>query len=221
MRSYGQYCGLAKALDVVGDRWTLLIVRELLIRGACRYTDLLAGLPGVATNLLADRLRELEGAGLVRREMAPPPVATTLFHLTPRGQELEPALHALGRWGGPLVAMPAKGDRFRTHWLALPVRIHLRDHTPEAQPVAIEVRAGGESLTIEAREGAIHTRLGAPAEPDAVMAGPPHLIVGVLLNRIGLDSARSGGLRIEGKLEALRRVQPKRAEPARASPRRG
>ena len=76
MRSYGQYCSIAKALDVVGDRWTLLIVRELLIRGACRYTDLKDGLPGIATNLLADRLRELESAGLIRREEAPPPVAT-------------------------------------------------------------------------------------------------------------------------------------------------
>ena len=85
MRSYGQYCSVAKALDVVGDRWTLLIVRELLLRGACRYTDLKDGLPGIATNLLADRIRELEAAGLIRREEAPPPVATTLVHLTEAG----------------------------------------------------------------------------------------------------------------------------------------
>ena len=77
MRSYGQYCSVAKALDVIGDRWTLLIVRELLLRGACRYTDLKNGLPGIATNLLADRLRELEAAGIVVREQAAPPVATT------------------------------------------------------------------------------------------------------------------------------------------------
>ena len=70
MRSYGQYCSIAKALDVVGDRWTLLIIRELMIRGACRYTDLKNGLPGIATNLLADRIRELESAGLIRREDA-------------------------------------------------------------------------------------------------------------------------------------------------------
>jgi len=92
VRSYKQYCALAKALDVIGDRWTLLIVRELLIRGFCRYTDLRNGLPGIATNLLADRLRELEQAGIVCREDAPPPIATTLFHLTGRGKELEPIL---------------------------------------------------------------------------------------------------------------------------------
>ena len=73
MHSYGQFCGLAKGLDVIGDRWTLLIVRELLIRGPCRYTDLCTGLPGIPTNLLADRLRDMEREGLVRREMTPAP----------------------------------------------------------------------------------------------------------------------------------------------------
>src|SRR6202166_4432738 len=99
MRSYGQYCSIAKALDVVGDRWSLLIIRELLIRDGLRYTDLEAGLPGIATNLLADRIRELEAAGLIRREEAPPPVATTLVHLTEAGAELEPVVRGLG-WGG-------------------------------------------------------------------------------------------------------------------------
>src|SRR5919201_6854048 len=106
MRSYGQFCGLAKALDVVGDRWTLLIVRELLLRGPCRYTDLRKGLPGIATNLLAERLRELEDAGVVLREEAPPPIATTLYSLTPRGEELRRVIYELGRWGTPLMRDP-------------------------------------------------------------------------------------------------------------------
>ena len=89
MRTYGQNCALAKALDVIGDRWTLLIVRELMIRDCCRYTDLRNGLPGIATNLLTERLKDLEKAGLLTREAAPPPVATTLFRLTMRGKELE------------------------------------------------------------------------------------------------------------------------------------
>ena len=99
VRSYDQYCALAKALDVVGDRWTLLIVRELLIRGPCRYTDLKDGLPGIATNLLADRLRDLQAAGILARREAPPPIATTVFELTARGRELEPAMAALASWG--------------------------------------------------------------------------------------------------------------------------
>src|SRR6266480_4402142 len=116
MRSYGQYCSVAKALDLIGDRWTLLIVRELLLRGACRYTDLRHGLPGIATNLLADRLRDLEENGIVRREDAPPPVASTVFRLTPRGEQLRPALVELGRWGAPLMAEPGDDEAFRSHW---------------------------------------------------------------------------------------------------------
>src|SRR6185312_3489515 len=87
MRSYDEYCAIAKSLDVVGDRWTLLIVRELSLRGASRYTDLRNGLPGIASNLLADRLRELEHAGVVAREEAPPPIATALCRLTPRDRK--------------------------------------------------------------------------------------------------------------------------------------
>src|SRR6184192_1109357 len=98
MRSYDEYCAIAKSLDVVGDRWTLLIVRELALSGACRYTDLRDGLPGIATNLLADRLRQLERAGVIEREVAPPPIAATLFRLTERGEQLRGAVHALGRW---------------------------------------------------------------------------------------------------------------------------
>src|SRR3954465_10675592 len=103
MRSYDEYCAIAKSLDVIGDRWTLLIVRELTLRGACRYTDLRNGLPGIASNLLAGRLRELEHAGVIAREDAPPPVATALFRLTPRGEHLRPVLEGLGRWGIPLM----------------------------------------------------------------------------------------------------------------------
>src|ERR1700683_4870512 len=120
MRSYGQFCSVAKALDVVGDRWTLLIIRELLLRGACRYTDLKNGLPGIATNLLADRIRELEAAGLIRREEAPPPVATTLVHLTEAGAELEPVVRALGSWGVRVMAQPADDQEFRSQWVAYP-----------------------------------------------------------------------------------------------------
>src|SRR5207244_7811143 len=121
VRTYGQYCAVAKALDVIGDRWSLLIVRELMIRGPCRYTDIRYGLPGIATNLLADRLRELERAGVIRRAAAPPPVATTLFHLTQRGKELRPVMRAIGIWGLPLLAEASDDDVFRGDWLAGPV----------------------------------------------------------------------------------------------------
>src|SRR5919204_6463903 len=127
MRTYQQYCAVAKALDVVGDRWTLLIVRELLLRGPSRYTDLQYGLPGIATNLLVERLRELEDAGVVRRFDAPPPVATPLYELTGRGRDLLPVLDALGHWGAELMTRPTGDEVFRSHWLAYPVAHLLTD----------------------------------------------------------------------------------------------
>jgi DNA-binding HxlR family transcriptional regulator len=115
MRSYGQYCSVAKALDVIGDRWTLLIVRELLAQGPSRYTDLRRGLPGVATNLLAERLRELEQGGIVLREDAPPPIATALFSLTSRGEQLRSVIEELGRWGIPLMADTTPEEEYRSY----------------------------------------------------------------------------------------------------------
>src|SRR2546426_11032364 len=106
MRSYGQFCGLAKSLDVIGDRWTLLIVRELLIRGPSRYTDLRIGLPGIPTNLLADQLRDMDEAGLLRRDMSPAPAAAAVDGLTQRGEALETVIAALGRWAAPLLEAP-------------------------------------------------------------------------------------------------------------------
>src|SRR6201994_2239394 len=131
MRSYDEYCSMAKSLDVIGDRWTLLIVRELMLRGGCRYTDLRNGLPGIATNLLAERLRELEQAGVVMREEAPPPIATTLFRLTPRGEALRPVLEDLTRWGLPLMTEQKPRDAVRSHWLASALEMMLDGPLPD------------------------------------------------------------------------------------------
>jgi DNA-binding HxlR family transcriptional regulator len=208
MRSYRQYCGVAKALDVIGDRWTLLIVRELLTRGPSRYTDLQNGLPGIATNLLADRLRDLEQAGIVRTEAARPPIATTLFRLTPRGLELEPVLHAIGRWGGRLLAERAAGDAFQTHWLALPLRLHLRDQLPDGPPATIELLTGDEPLLIGAAGGVVTIRAGTAEDPDAVLAGPPETVVAVLTGQLGLSDAEALGVAFEGDRDLLRRLLP-------------
>ena len=207
-RGYGQYCALAKALDVIGDRWTLLIVRELLLRGACRYTDVRHGLPGVATNLLAERLRHLEEAGIVRREEAPPPIAATLLRLTERGEQLRPVLLAIGRWGGGLLSEQGPDDAFCSHWLAMPIELHLKDRTPARPPIAIEVRCGDQPIVIETADGAVRTRLGRAVQPDAVLTGPPHLVLGVLTGKITVAVASRRGLRFEGAIGTLRRIQP-------------
>jgi DNA-binding HxlR family transcriptional regulator len=199
---------MAKALDVVGDRWTLLIVRELLVRGAARYTDLQYGLPGIATNLLADRLRDMEEAGILRREAAPPPIATDLFRLTSRGEALAPVVHELGRWGGPLLREAGQDDVFRSHWLALPVGVHLRDRIPGAPPIAIEVRTGDQPITLEAIDGVVRTRLGTAERPDAILSGRPQLVVALLTGKLDLASAQAAGLEYRGDPAILDRVRP-------------
>ena len=211
MRSYGQYCSIAKALDVVGDRWTLLIIRELLIRGACRYTDLRNGLPGIATNLLSDRIRELESAGLIRREDAPPPIATTLFHLTESGAELLPVLDAIGRWGVRYMIEPADSDEFRGHWFTFPVSFFLHDRDPDGPPVSIELRTAGGPAVIEISGGSAHTRLGTAAAPDLILQGEPQLILALLAGRLTAAEAAGRGLQISGDTGVLHRVLP---EPA-------
>lgn len=207
MRSYGQYCGLAKALDLVGDRWTLLIVRELLIREGCRYTDLLNGLPGIATNLLAERLKELEKNGIVYREEAPPPIATTLFHLTNRGKELEEAVLAIGRWGGPLLAGSGKKDVVCSHWLVLPLKLYLRDREPESAPVRIEIHTGDEPLTIETvGDGMVRARPGLASKADGRLTGTPKTILAFLTGKMSQEAARKSGVEYEGDAGALRRI---------------
>ena len=208
MRSYGQLCAVAKALDVVGDRWTLLVVRELLLRGPCRYTDIRDGLPGVATNLLAERLRDLEAAGLVEREDAPPPVATTLYRLTPRGEALKPALYELGRWGTALVPDAPDDDAFRGHWLAFPAETLLTDRTPDRPPVTVQVRSRDQSAVLETADGAVRVRPGVAEAPDASIDGPPKPVVGLLVGALDVDEARERGVRLEGDAAVLARLRP-------------
>ena len=199
---------MAKALDVIGDRWTLLIVRELMLAGPCRYTDLRNGLPGIATNLLAERLRELEEAGVIYREAAPPPIATTLFHLTERGRQLLPVIRELGRWGAPLLADAKDGEAFRSHWIALPFELYYYDPTPGRPPVAIELHIGDEPpMVIETVDGKIRARRGTVPQPHGVISGPARLVIGVLSGRIHLEDARSQGLQFDGDPEVLARVR--------------
>jgi DNA-binding HxlR family transcriptional regulator len=209
MRSYGQYCALAKALDLVGDRWSLLIVRELQIRGRCRYVDLLNGLPGIATNLLATRLKELEAAGVVRRQPAQPPVASPLYELTERGRGLEPAIRAFAQWGGQFLGEWNGEEAFCSHWLAMPAQLHLADTAPDEPPVTLEVRTGAEPLTIEAARGTVQARPGPAEAPDAVLSGPPHLVAALFVGRLDLPSAVAAGATYAGDPAVLKRLQPR------------
>ena len=206
MRSYNQYCAVAKALDAIGDRWSLLIVRELMTRGACRYKDLKDDLPGIATNVLAERLRHLEEVGVVSRQPPTPPVATDLYVLTKRGEDLLPVLRELGRWGGQFMGNPREGDVFFAHWLLMPAELHLVDHRPDDPPVCIELRTGDQAVTVDAEGGSIKVSPRKAAAPDAVVEASPALMLGVLVGKTTLDEAKAAGLKVHGDLSAVQRV---------------
>ncbi|WP_406288694.1 winged helix-turn-helix transcriptional regulator [Streptomyces sp. NBC_00209] len=158
-RSYDQFCAGARALDAVGDRWTLLIVRELLA-GPRRYTDLHADLPGVSTDVLASRLKDMEQGGLVTRQKLPPPAAATVYALTARGHGLLPVLAALAEWGAPALVERRPTDAVRAHWFALPL---LR---------ALKGAATGV-LDVRLDEGEFHIRTGEVAAGVPVYGDGP------------------------------------------------
>jgi DNA-binding HxlR family transcriptional regulator len=158
-RSYQQFCAVAKALDVVGERWTLLIVRNLLV-GGLRYKDLLETLPGLTTNLLASRLRELSDAGLIAQRSLPAPANAVVYELTAEGRELEPVVLALGRFGARYLTVKKRGDRTHVRWAMVSLKRRYRGSQ----------RAGRLALEIDG-EHAFRLSLG----PNAldVEAGPP------------------------------------------------
>jgi DNA-binding HxlR family transcriptional regulator len=213
MRSYGQYCSIARALDIVGDRWTLLIVRELLLQGPCRFTDLKNGLPGVATNLLSTRLKELEDAGLVAREDAPPPVATVLYNVTENGLALQPVLKALGLWGLRYMSEERPDDAFQARWLAYAPAWFTTDADHDAPPAVIQLLAAGESAVIEMRGGDVHTQVGRADNPDLVLDGPPRAVLGLLTGLIDFKHARQLGLSTRGRRNLLKRLRPVAQDP--------
>jgi len=208
VRTYGQYCSIARALDVLGDRWTLLIVRELLLKGPCRFTDLKNGLPGVAPNLLSTRLKELEGAGLVSRAEAPPPVATALYDLTDEGRTLQPVLRSLGLWGLGLMDDERAGDAFQAHWLAYAPSWFDTDAEPAGPPAVIQLVASDEKAVIDLRDGRISTRVGEADQADLTIAGPPRAVLGLVTGRLDVKSAQDLGVTLHGRRELLRRLAP-------------
>ncbi|MFE4451624.1 winged helix-turn-helix transcriptional regulator [Streptomyces sp. NPDC056796] len=159
-RSYDQFCAAARALDSVGDRWTLLIVRELLA-GPRRYTDLHADLPGVSTDVLASRLKDMEQGGLAVRRRLPPPAAAAVYELTEHGRGLLPVLTALARWGAPALDERRPTDAVRAHWLALPLL------------PALDGLAHGGVVEVRLDEGEFHIRTGAGAAGGAVYGYGP------------------------------------------------
>lgn len=206
-KSYRQFCAVARALDAAGDRWVLLVVRELLALGPSRYVDLKRGLPGIASNLLADRLRSMEADGLVERYEAPPPVAATLYRLTPRGRELRGVVEALARWGTDgMAAGPAPDEAVRPHWPALAGALLARGGAGGGAVVGIE--SGGESLRMVPGEDGFEIRRGTEPAADVTLTGPPVLVGAVLSGLLGTAEAEARGLCVAGSRSVLRELLP-------------
>ncbi|HET8955113.1 MAG TPA: winged helix-turn-helix transcriptional regulator [Solirubrobacterales bacterium] len=202
-RSYGQYCGLAGALDLVGERWTLLIVRELM-SGPKRYTDLADGMPGIGTSLLAKRLAKLENSEVIERRLLPPPAAAMVYDLAPAGHELAAALGPLITWGLRHVVPEAPGNRqFNATWCVLPF-------TQPADPLALagieatyEFRIRDTSALLRVHDG--HAELLPPgtATPDTTISMDPATVAALGAGRHTISEVEAdGAITVEGDFDA-------------------
>lgn len=193
MKSYHQYCPIACALDLVGERWSLLIVRELLENGPLRYSDLHAHLEGCGTNILAARLKDLERGGVLRKRRLPPPAASTVYELTEYGRGLTPVLHHLAHWGAQVMGPPTGDRELEPGWLVHALRIGI---APAACGGRLEFRIGDEIASLA--DGEV---VDGPLEhPDAVVVGSPRGFYDLVVER-DLD-----GVEVQGSRTAVREL---------------
>jgi DNA-binding HxlR family transcriptional regulator len=187
VKTYHQYCPVAHALDQVGDRWELLIVRELML-GQRRYTDLAEALPGIGSNILATRLRDLEAAGVVRKTKLPPPWAVTVYELTERGRELDNVLRALAAWGAGTLGAPEAGDCWSMY------AVHVRFRPEAAVDGTYEIRfVEGETISLQVKDREL-VAMKLPAEdPDLVVEAPPEELHRVISGAVSARTAVSEG----------------------------
>ena len=198
-RGYGQFCGLARALDLVGGRWALLVVRDLLT-GPKRFTELQEGLHGIPTNVLTSRLRELEEVGIVERRVRAHP-------LTEYGLELEEPVLQLGFWGAKALGPPEKGDYVSTDSLALALRGAFRSEKARGPQRLYEVRVDGKPLRIAVKSGQVTVPSSSPKEPNVVVETGPEVMSQLLTGALDVDDAiASGRVSVDGDRAEARRL---------------
>jgi DNA-binding HxlR family transcriptional regulator len=205
MRTYAEYCAIARSLDLLGHRWTLLIVRDLML-GPQRYTDLQAGLPGIGTDILTARLRTLEAEGLVRRRELPPPAPASVYELTEAGRRLGPLIRALGEVGLALLDTPAPGEAINAGPVVMSLNLTFR---PDALPDLTETYGldiDGRAFTVAVDRGTVNTERGAPASAVATFTTDARTLVGLVRGEATPGEAvASGALDVEGDSAALER----------------
>ncbi|HEX6680430.1 MAG TPA: winged helix-turn-helix transcriptional regulator, partial [Gaiellaceae bacterium] len=202
-RKYAQGCGTAHALDLVGDRWALLVVRELVF-GPKRFTDLRDGLPGIGPNVLSQRLKELEEVGVLRRRTLPPPAGSTVYELTEWGSELEDIVIRLGRWGARDPDMPREVET-QPEWLVLGMRA-VYDPDDEPEPTVYELRFGDDVFWARVDDGSLRVGRGEAADADAVLTAEVEAIAMLVRGELKPAAAlRSGLVKLGGDRDAFLR----------------
>lgn len=205
-RSYAQLCGIATAFDVIGDRWAALIVRDLLL-GSLRFGELAEGLPGIGTNTLAARLKDLEGSGVVRRQLLPLPDRGTVYELTPYGRELEPILMGLGRWGTRSMGRLSPDVASRSRWLVAAMLAFHDEERRVARPTTWELRLTDGAFTVRAKGTDLTVAAGAPDDADLVITTGDEQLHRLLTHRLAPSEAvATGAVSVEGDVSELPRL---------------
>jgi DNA-binding HxlR family transcriptional regulator len=201
-RTHDDGCGIAHASDLLGQRWALLVVRELLL-GPKRFTDLRAGIPDISPNVLGQRLRELEESGIVRRRKLAPPAAAQVYELTEWGRELEPAVLSLGRWASRSPSFPADAE-MGPDSLVLALKTAFDPGKAEGLEASYELRLGEVPFRIEVRDGEFDAAHGEAERPDATVRSDPNTIAGVVFggNQLG-KTVEAGEVQIDGNRRAV------------------
>lgn len=219
-RTYNDLCGLSHALELVGERWAILVLRELSY-GPKRFTDLRSGLPSASPNVLSQRLRELETHGIVRRRTLAPPAASKVYELTEWGRELEPTLRSLGRWAARSPHFPESGH-FSPSSLAMNLETMFLPDRASGLDATLELRLGDDAFKLRISGGELVVERGEADDADAVITTDPMTLIGILYYDEDLKAAeKAGAISIEGDREAVLRLpdlfelpQPVELEPA-------
>jgi DNA-binding HxlR family transcriptional regulator len=209
-RSYGQYCPIARALDAVGDRWALLVVRELMA-GPRRYTDLHADLPGVSTDMLAVRLKDLERELVVSRRRLPPPAATQVYELTERGRRLLPVLTELADWGAADLDEPRSTDAVRAHWFAVPLLRALRSIDFRESTGQIDVCLPEDVFHLRVDDGELSYVDGRAPAPDAALVVLAEARLAITRNEASVaECLERGTIELSGQGSVMRALAGRR-----------
>lgn len=204
-RSYRQYCAVARGLDLVGERWTLLLVRELVL-GPKRFKDLLEGLPGIGTNLLASRLKDLEAEGIIRRRVLPPPAGSTVYELTEIGQGLEPVILALGVWGRQFLGPVREDDVVDPAWFMVSLRATFHRDTARGVRETYHLDIDGKDFVVRVNRGNFTVRQEAAHDADVSVATDFQTLRGLLRCAISPEEAlRDRRATLQGEEAAFRR----------------